>query len=132
MTDIHTKLPSGGPEGRYLDGLAQGIWRIQRCSACSQHVFPPRQFCPACESHSLDWVTPCGTATVYSTTVVRLDPQQPYNVALVDLDEGVRMMSSVLCLDPGDVHIGMRVQGLIEGQGSEARIVFYPIGEEQL
>ncbi|MBF6616410.1 MAG: Zn-ribbon domain-containing OB-fold protein [Candidimonas sp.] len=130
MSPIPSKQLAPGPEATYLKGLAQGTWRIQRCTECSRHVFPPRQYCPACESAKLEWVAPRPTGTVYSTTVVRLDPQQPYNVALIDLTDGVRMMSSVTCPDPGDVYIGMPVRAEIEGSGDEARIVFHPVAKE--
>ncbi len=130
MSPIPSKQSEHGPEATYLKGLAQGIWRIQRCTGCSRHVFPPRQYCPGCESAKLEWVAPRPTGTVYSTTVVRLDPQQPYNVALIDLADGIRMMSSVICPDPGDVYIGMPVRAEIEGSGDEARIVFHPASKE--
>lgn len=113
--------PPSGPEKRYLDALKQGRFEIQKCAACAQHVFYPRVLCPHCGSDRLDWVAPSGRGTVYSTTVVRRKPADggDYNVCLVDLAEGVRMMSRVASLAPQDVKIGMSVKarvadGLVE------------------
>lgn len=107
--------PPSGPEKRYLDALAQGRFEIQRCDACAKHVFYPRVLCPHCGSTRLGWVAPSGRGTVYSTTVVRRKPADggDYNVCLVDLDEGVRMMSRVVAIPPQDVRIGMAVQARI-------------------
>lgn len=107
--------PPSGPEKRYLDALAQGRFEIQRCDACAKHVFYPRVLCPHCGSTRLGWVAPSGRGTVYSTTVVRRKPADggDYNVCLVDLDEGVRMMSRVVAIPPQDVSIGMAVQARI-------------------
>jgi uncharacterized OB-fold protein len=113
--------PPSGPEKRYLDVLAQGRFEIQKCGACAQHVFYPRVLCPHCGSDRLGWVAPSGRGTVYSTTVVRRKPADggDYNVCLVDLAEGVRMMSRVAGVAPQEVKIGMAVkariaEGLVE------------------
>jgi uncharacterized OB-fold protein len=104
-----------GPEKRYLDALAAGRFEIQKCAACARHVFYPRVICPHCGSDRLEWVAPSGRGTVYSTTVVRRKTADggDYNVCLVDLAEGVRMMSRVVSLAPQDVSIGMRVKARI-------------------
>lgn len=128
MNTTHTGDPVTGPEATYLAGLAQGRWRIQRCCACEHSVFPPRQFCPSCTG-PLEWQVPCPHGTVYSTTVVRLDPKQPYNVSLIDLDAGVRMMSNVIDMDPDRVHIGMRVTAFIEESDEQTRVLFRPAQE---
>jgi uncharacterized OB-fold protein len=107
--------PPSGPEKRYLDALAAGRFEIQKCAACAKHVFYPRVLCPHCGSDRLEWVAPSGRGTVYSTTVVRKKPADggDYNVCLVDLAEGVRMMSRVVTVPPADVRIGMRVKARI-------------------
>ncbi|SAI65317.1 Predicted nucleic-acid-binding protein containing a Zn-ribbon [Bordetella ansorpii] len=101
-----------GPEKHYHDLLSQGRFQIQRCHACKQAVFYPRAICPHCGDPRLDWFTPSGKGTVYSTTVVRRRAEHggDYNVALVDLAEGPRMMSRVDGIAPEAVKIGMAVQ----------------------
>jgi len=113
--------PPSGPEKRYLDALAAGRFEIQKCAACARHVFYPRVVCPHCGAGELGWVAPNGRGSVYSTTVVRRKPADggDYNVCLVDLVEGVRMMSRVVSIAPQDVKIGMNVkariaEGLVE------------------
>jgi uncharacterized protein len=110
-----------GPEKRFFDALAAGRFEIQRCAACAKHVFYPRVVCPHCGADTLDWVPASGRGTVYSTTVVRRKPADggDYNVCLVDLEEGVRLMSRVAGVPPQDVRIGMAVtariaDGLVE------------------
>jgi len=112
---------ASGPEKRYLDALAAGRFEIQQCSACGKHVFYPRVLCPHCGAGDLGWVAASGCGTVYSTTVVRRKPADggDYNVCLVDLAEGVRMMSRVVSVPPESVKIGMSVKarvadGLVE------------------
>lgn len=106
-----------GPEKTYQDKLAQGSFEIQRCAGCGKHVFYPRVLCPHCGAERLDWIVPSGRGTVYSTTVVRRKPADggDYNVALVDLDEGPRMMSRVIGIAPDAVCIGMAVKARIAG-----------------
>jgi uncharacterized OB-fold protein len=78
----------------------------------------------------LQWAAPSGLGTVYSTTVVR-KKEGDYNVCLVDLDEGPRMMSRVIGVDPGAVRIGHRVRAQVLRTGEDALLVFAPAGERQ-
>jgi uncharacterized OB-fold protein len=104
-----------GPEKIYRDKLAQGRFEIQRCGGCAKHVFYPRVLCPHCGSGRLEWIAPSGRGTVYSTTVVRRKAADggDYNVALVDLEEGPRMMSRIVTVAPEAVRIGMAVKARI-------------------
>ncbi len=108
-------MPTPGPEQTYKDKLAQGAFEIQKCAGCGQHVFYPRVVCPHCGVDKLDWVKASGSGTVYSTTVVRRKPEAggDYNVALIDLAEGPRMMSRVVGVEPTAVKIGMKVRARI-------------------
>lgn len=112
----------------YNEALAAGQFRIQRCNACSRHVFYPRVICPHCAAGDLAWVEPSGLGTVYSTTVVRrsADKGGAYNVALIDLDEGVRLMSRVDGLAPDAVFIGLRVRVRVATVNGAPAPVFMP------
>ena len=72
---------------------------IQRCKGCGAHQFYPRPFCLACESVSLEWVDAKGHGTIYSLTTVRVPVTEeltpPYLLALVDLDEGPRLLTNI-------------------------------------
>lgn len=116
------------PDAAFQGYLAQGQMRLQQCAACARFIFFPRTLCPHCGSADLAWQPISGAGRVYSSTTVRQRPDRggDYNVALIDLDEGVRMMSRVEGVRPQDVTIGMPVAAEIgEVDGAQA-IVFRP------
>ncbi|WP_028605008.1 Zn-ribbon domain-containing OB-fold protein [Ottowia thiooxydans] len=115
-----------GAEKYYFSALGEGRFLIQSCEDCDKHVFYPRQLCPHCHSLNLSWIEPAGGATVYSTSVVRRKGEDggDYNVAIVELDEGVRMMTCVEDISPTDVHIGMRVRATVSKGEQGNRVVF--------
>jgi hypothetical protein len=118
-----------GPDAQFAQALAQGRFHIQHCTACGQHVFYPRSLCTHCGSAQLDWVKPSGSGCVYSSTTVRRKPESggDYNVALVDLAEGPRLMSRIDGVAPDQVHIGMRVQArVIDDPAKGKLLVFIP------
>lgn len=127
MTEPESIPPS--PEQRYLAYLAEGSFMIQRSRIDGRYVFYPRVAAPG-TGEELDWVQATGTGTVYATTVVRQRaPAADYNVVLVDLDEGVRMMSRVEGIPPGSVRVGQRVRARIRHDGPEPAVVFDPAME---
>jgi hypothetical protein len=86
---------------------------MQWCVDCDRAIFFPREVCPGCLGSRLEWRPSPGTGSVYTYTVEH-NPQNPgltgpYTIALIDLDEGVRMMSNVVGCPPEDVRVGMRV-----------------------
>jgi uncharacterized OB-fold protein len=115
------------PEGEYLRFLAEGRFMIQRSRSSGRHVFYPRVAEPRTGATDLEWVEASGEGTVYATTVVRQRPPSPsYNVALIDLAEGPRMMSRVEGIAPEDVRIGMKVRARISRDGDQPLLVFDP------
>ena len=119
-------MQTRGAEAYYLAALNEGRFLIQRCGSCSKHVFFPRSLCPHCWSDRLDWVEPKGTGTVYSSTTVRRKPEAggDYDVSLIDLDEGVRMMSRVEGVPPAEVKIGLRVRAKVVRDNGAGLVVF--------
>ncbi|POF42389.1 hypothetical protein B0D71_13280 [Pseudomonas laurylsulfativorans] len=118
MTDIHERAPYQ----RYLEGLARGALVYQHCKGCQRAVFYLRPCCPACGSVQLVLRDSQRLGTLYSSSVI-YDKEHNYNIVLVDLDEGFRMMSTVVdCEAPA---IGARVKGRVEQlAGQEPRVVF--------
>jgi uncharacterized OB-fold protein len=115
------------PEEEWLAHLAQGRLMIQRSRSTGGHVFFPRVAEPGTGAEDLEWVEASGRGTVHAVTVVRKrDPSEDYNVALVDLAEGPRMMSRVDGTEPGDVAIGMPVQVRIVSDAVGPLVVFVP------
>lgn len=97
--------------GHYSERLLAGEFLIQRCDGCKRGVFYPRVVCPHCGSEALKWERPSGRGTIYSSTMVRRPDSKggPYNVVLVDLEEGVRLMSTVVDAAQDEIAIGASV-----------------------
>jgi uncharacterized OB-fold protein len=114
---------------RYLEADKLGF---QHCSDCGASVFHPRVLCPICGSTSLHWQESSGRGTVYATTAIYRRDANPYNVALVDLEEGFRMMSRVEGLPAEEIRIGTQVRLKIlpaEEEGEWPVAVFEPVRE---
>lgn len=118
-----------GTEAAYQAALDEGQFIIQQCNGCQRHIFYPRQICPHCGNWGLKWVESCGTGTIYSTTTVRRasDAGGDLNVSLIDLDEGVRMMSRVEGIAPHQVRIGMRVVARVIDKDGRGLVTFEPL-----
>jgi uncharacterized OB-fold protein len=115
-----------GPEARFAAFLAEGKFMIQRSRVSGRHVFYPRIAEPG-TGDELEWVEPSGMGTVYSTIIVYpKPPAQPYNVALVDLDEGPRMLSRIEGVTPDKVAIGMRVKAHVGSEDGTPLVLFRP------
>ena len=97
------------PLALYIAHLEQGELAYQFSSSSQQTVFYPRLIAPGTGAADLEWRVSKGLGTVYATTVVHPQNATPYNVALIDIDEGFRMMSRVEDIEPTAVKIGQRV-----------------------
>lgn len=97
------------PESFWREALADGRLLLQRAMGSGETFFPPRLMEPGTGETHLEWIEASGLGTVYSVTMVNQKPPAvPYNVVLVDLDEGPRVMSRVE--GPDEVMIGLRVR----------------------
>ena len=106
----------------YWEGCAAGELRLQHCKSCGKARFYPRSRCPFCFGAEAEWRAISGLGTVYSYTVAHrafhpwFIERVPYVVALIDLDEGPRMMTNIVG-DPAKVRIGHRVRVVYEKYG---------------
>lgn len=124
--------PLPEPEAaEYWAAARQGRLVVQRCQECGHHQLYARHRCLVCRG-PVSWVTASGRGTVYSYTVIRQQHARPfrewipYVVALVDLEEGPRLMTNVVGCDPDDVHVGMAVRaGRFDIVSEEAGIVLF-------
>lgn len=100
----------------FWEGLKAERLVIQQCNACDHWVFYPRRHCPSCLAHDLTWRDVSGGATLYSFTVARIATlpdfadEMPQKLAVVELDEGVRINTTLVGLDESEIQIGMRLQ----------------------
>jgi len=86
------------------------------CSACAKAMWYPREVCPSCLGTAIEWRPAAGTGVVYAFSVHHLagpgrdTSELPYTVAIIELPEGVRMMSNVVDCEPDAVSVGMAVR----------------------
>jgi len=107
------------PLATYIAHLEKGELAYQFSPAANRAVFFPRVLCPFTGSETLEWRVSAGRGTVYATTVVYPAEGAPFNVALIDCDEGFRLMSRVDDVAPDAVKIGMRVKFRVHRPGGE-------------
>jgi hypothetical protein len=112
-----------GPEAEYRAHLEAGRFMIQRSRSTGRHVFYPRVAVPGTGERDLEWVAASGGGTVYAITVNRTR-EGAYNIALIDLDEGPRMMSRVEGVE--SLAIGARVTARIIQEDGAPLVVFDP------
>ena len=118
----------------YWEGLALGELRIQRCNSCSKAVFYPRAICPHCFSDQLTWTVASGKGTIYSYTVAHqafgsFAADVPFVVALIELEEGVRMMSRLLDAPRERVTVGAAVQVTFEKVEEDLTLPYFRLLE---
>jgi uncharacterized OB-fold protein len=123
--DVARPLPRrDGLAGEYYAWIARGELRFQRCRACGRWRHLPRPICPDCHSRDWSWERSSGTGRVYTWTVTYrpLHPaftDVPYAQVLIEMDEGPRVLSWVVDVDPDDLTFGMPVEvGFMEVGGT--------------
>jgi len=117
------------PHATYVSHLAKGELAYQWSPAAQRAIFFPRLVCPFSGSTDLEWRIASGLGTVHSTTTVHAVDGSTYNVALIDCDEGFRLMSRVEDVAPEAVTIGMRVSFRVHSPGGDQEPipVFAPV-----
>ncbi|SEN04387.1 hypothetical protein SAMN05192533_108148 [Mesobacillus persicus] len=91
---------------------------VQKCKNCGTYSHPPRPICHHCRQYQLEWVPMSGKGTVYSYVIyhrsVHPGFEVPYEVVLVELEEGVRIISNMVDCEPDEVYIGMPVEVVVD------------------
>ena len=110
-------LPTIEEESRaFWEAMREGELLLRHCGACGAVTYYPRPFCPACWSEDVSWQPAGGKATLYTHSTVYVNdlppfPEQvPYIAAVVDLEEGPRMMTRVVDCAPEDLEVGMALE----------------------
>lgn len=100
----------------FWEGLKAQRLLIQQCNACDHWVFYPRRHCPSCLAHDLAWREVSGDASLYSFTIARVATlpdfadEMPQKLAVIELDEGVRINTTLVGLEEDQICIGMRLK----------------------
>ncbi|RLC67716.1 MAG: nucleic acid-binding protein [Chloroflexi bacterium] len=107
---------------RSSTGFWEGVKRhelvLQRCKQCGTLLHPPRPMCPKCNSDEQEWVPSKGRGTIYSWVTYHKSPhpgfKPPYSVVLVELEEGARLVSNMVDVNPEEIYMGMPVDMVFE------------------
>ena len=115
----------------FWDGLKAHEVRIQQCADCGHWIFFPRAHCPACASRRLDWRAVSGEGTLYAYTVARVPTlpeftdEMPQLLAVVELDEGPHLNTTLVGVAPEAVRIGERVRPVFDDRPGELTLLRY-------
>jgi uncharacterized OB-fold protein len=108
--------PADGLSNPFWEATAEGRYLVQWCKVCEQPIYYPRYACPGCLSDAVEWRTATGRGVVYAFTIVHIPAapwmadRMPYVTALVDLEEGVRVLTNIVDCDPQQVRVGAAVE----------------------
>jgi len=130
--DFEKPLPIPTPTtAPFWEGLNAGVVRIQRCSSCSTWVFYPRNRCPSCLSDTLAWHDVSGRGTLYTFTIARqptsphFASEVPQLLAVVELDEGVRLTTTLVGIAPTAIKVGMKVKPYFDRVADDVTLLRY-------
>ncbi len=114
----------------YWQSAAEGRLVVQRCADCGQFQFYPRSLCASCAGMP-EWVDASGRGTLHTFTVIRQNRSEafaglsPYAVGIVELEEGVRMMSNIVECDVGALQVGMALEVVILKAADDVGLPFW-------
>jgi uncharacterized OB-fold protein len=98
----------------FWEGAKEHKLVFQRCRQCGRWVHPPRPACPKCGSFEKEWAPSSGKGTIYSWVTYLDSPhpgfKAPYSVVLVEMEEGMRLISNMVDAGPDEIAIGMPVE----------------------
>jgi uncharacterized OB-fold protein len=115
----------------FWDGTRDHKLLLRHCRACDHVHYYPRNFCPSCWSDDVDWVEASGRgtlytwSTVYSNDLPPFHEQIPYVAAIVELEEGPRMMTRIVDCDDDDIVMGMSLRARFEPLDDDVTIVVF-------
>jgi uncharacterized OB-fold protein len=125
-------VPVPTPEtSHYWEGTAHGELRLQRCRACTSTYFPPQPSCPQCASHDVEVVRASGRGSLHSYVITQLAApgfEAPYVIAVVELDEGPRLLTNLVDVepDPDGLVLDTPVEVVFEAVGDVVLPMFRP------
>ena len=130
------EIETTGEWKTFWEGLQRSEVLIQHCSSCGHKQFYPRYLCTACGGEP-GWLSFDGEAVLYTYSIIRKHHQPPfkqmapYIVAMIDLGDGVRMMSNLINCELQEVEIGMRLQpAFVEAREGLTVLYWQPLGDK--
>ena len=130
--DFNKPLPTPTPTSApFWEALKEGIVKLQKCGDCGTWVFYPRNRCSNCLSDALQWHEVQGTGCLYTFTIARqptsphFASEVPQRLAVVELDEGVRLTTTLVNTADTDIHIGMRLRPFFDPVSDEITLLRY-------
>jgi uncharacterized OB-fold protein len=131
-TTLPAFAPPVTPETKpFWDATAEGRLVLPKCRTCQTVIWYPRSICPECHSMDVEWIDATGTGTLYSYTVVRRGGYaggSDFVLAYVELDEGPRVMTNIVEVDPDQLACGQRMQVVFHDTGEGSALVrFRPV-----
>jgi uncharacterized OB-fold protein len=130
--DLQKPLPVPTPTSRpFWDGLASGKVLLQQCGDCQGWVFYPRSRCSHCLSDRLEWREVSGRGTLYTFTIARsptsphFADEAPQRLAVVQLEQGVRLTTTLVNVADADIRIGMQLKPYFDAVSADAVLLRY-------
>ncbi|KKB35191.1 Zn-ribbon domain-containing OB-fold protein [Bacillus thermotolerans] len=115
----------------FWEGVREGKLLLQKCGDCERYIFYPRIICPHCFSEHMTWEETSGKGKIHSYTVIHKAPpafkgEVPYVVGVIDLDEGVRMLSRIIG-DRNDLSIDQPVSVVYEKIDDDLTLPYFKV-----
>ncbi|MBM3946663.1 MAG: Zn-ribbon domain-containing OB-fold protein [SAR202 cluster bacterium] len=114
----------------FWEATKRGQLVMQQCTQCKEFVWTPQMACRKCLTETLEWKPVSGKGTIHTFSVIyrAANPafKAPYTIVVVDLEEGTRILSDLIGIDPADVRIGMKVEVEFEDAGDVGLYHFRP------
>lgn len=135
-TSVHIPKPRPIPTPTsqpYWDGLTRNQILVQRCADCESWVFYPRSRCTNCLSSSLEWKQVSGRGTIFTFTIARqptvpmFADETPQLIAVVELDEGIRMTTTLVTDDLASLRTGAAVEPVFDHGADGATLLRFRI-----
>ncbi|RYE04462.1 MAG: Zn-ribbon domain-containing OB-fold protein [Sphingomonadales bacterium] len=116
-TSFPAPTPTINPEtAPFWEATKRGVLLLPKCQTCQRTIWYPKTFCSACGTVGVDWYEASGRATIYSYTIMHAKRAAgpyadvvPYVIAVVELEEGPRLMTNIVDADPESLAIGQPV-----------------------
>ncbi|MBU3069189.1 Zn-ribbon domain-containing OB-fold protein [Aestuariicella sp. G3-2] len=117
MSNYKKPLPLITPTSKvFYDGCRSGKLLYQQCLDCGQVIFFPQSICPGCLSHNIEWKQSKGKGRLFTFTITHaaapseFSEDTPYVLAIVEMDEGYKMMTNIIETDFDEIKCDMEVE----------------------